>query len=573
MEGKLIISIVLAIPIVILFFRTSRLKSRINELELSIVNQKAEKELKSKIKEDIKESEVHTKKEEISPFKENLISFLNWLKTDWIMKLGALLILLAISWFVRYAFLNNWIGEVGRVALGLLTGTIVVGAGYLIMNKKPIPAQIMVVLGAGILLLTTWAARNLYELFDPFTALGLMALVILTISIISIVNKSKSLAVLSLLTAAFVPVLADSTDNYLLLTIYLLLVNIGSFITVSLRGWRTLPLLSLIITAVYVIEPGIFDRLDDQTAWGFMAAFYVLFLVGSSVTMLVSQKVKYADFIITVLITLFSIALVGAYIPEHMQSVVMAGVTLFSVVVSFIAYKIGAPKKIIYLQSSAAIVLLGAATVFEFQADTLTIIFSLEILAVCLLSTFVMKDKKATSLISYLHFVPAVMALEDFNSYVWNQGVIINSHFFVLLIASVSAGITALLIKHLANIKPAKEHDLAYYTQIILSSLGLALLFALIWKVMEAGWVEETYAHGAALVVYTIVAIAFYFLGIQKEKFTYRLAGMVIIGLTVLRLLFVEIWDMTLGGRTITFVVIGILFMLTAFMEKKYLKK
>ena len=37
-----------------------------------------------------------------------------WLSTDWPMKLGAFLILLAFAWLTSYAFVNNWIGPMGR---------------------------------------------------------------------------------------------------------------------------------------------------------------------------------------------------------------------------------------------------------------------------------------------------------------------------------------------------------------------------------------------------------------------------------------------------------------------------
>jgi hypothetical protein len=39
--------------------------------------------------------------------------FFEWIKEDWLMKLGALLLLIGFGWLASYAFLHNWIGPHG----------------------------------------------------------------------------------------------------------------------------------------------------------------------------------------------------------------------------------------------------------------------------------------------------------------------------------------------------------------------------------------------------------------------------------------------------------------------------
>lgn len=46
--------------------------------------------------------------------------FVAWLKEDWLMKLGAMLLLIGFGWLTTYAFLSNWIGPMGRIALGIV---------------------------------------------------------------------------------------------------------------------------------------------------------------------------------------------------------------------------------------------------------------------------------------------------------------------------------------------------------------------------------------------------------------------------------------------------------------------
>ena len=64
-----------------------------------------------------------------------LTKFINWLRTDWMLKLGGFFMLLAAGWFVTYAFMNNWIGETGRIVLGILAGSAFMTWGVLRMKK------------------------------------------------------------------------------------------------------------------------------------------------------------------------------------------------------------------------------------------------------------------------------------------------------------------------------------------------------------------------------------------------------------------------------------------------------
>jgi uncharacterized membrane protein len=47
-----------------------------------------------------------------------------------------------------------------------------------------------------------------------------------------------------------------------------------------------------------------------------------------------------------------------------------------------------------------------------------------------------------------------------------------------------------------------------------------------------------------------------------------RSIGMAILGFVVLRLLLIDIWQLDLAGRIITFFIIGVMFVSTAFLPK-----
>src|SRR3989344_5222259 len=45
---------------------------------------------------------------------------IEWAKEDWLMKLGALLLLIAFGWLATLAFMKNWIGPPTRITLGIV---------------------------------------------------------------------------------------------------------------------------------------------------------------------------------------------------------------------------------------------------------------------------------------------------------------------------------------------------------------------------------------------------------------------------------------------------------------------
>ncbi|PIT86489.1 MAG: hypothetical protein COU33_02885, partial [Candidatus Magasanikbacteria bacterium CG10_big_fil_rev_8_21_14_0_10_43_6] len=91
--------------------------------------------------------------------------FFTWVKTDWLMKLGAFLLLLAVAWFVNFAFVNNWVGPTGRIVLGMLVGALFCVFGYVQMPKYDIPGQVLSATGGVMMLVTLFAARHVYAMF------------------------------------------------------------------------------------------------------------------------------------------------------------------------------------------------------------------------------------------------------------------------------------------------------------------------------------------------------------------------------------------------------------------------
>src|SRR3989441_11702917 len=83
----------------------------------------------------------------------------------WLNRLGILALLFAVSFFIKYAFDNNWVGPRGRVAIGLLLGSALLPwSGWLLRRGYPYFSEGIAGLGAAGLYLSLWAGWHYYRL-------------------------------------------------------------------------------------------------------------------------------------------------------------------------------------------------------------------------------------------------------------------------------------------------------------------------------------------------------------------------------------------------------------------------
>lgn len=119
--------------------------------------------------------------------------FIDWLKEDWLLKLGAFILLIAFSSLTTYAFLNNWIGPIGRVVLGIIAGIIFLLIGYWRIKNYLIQGSVFLILGSMTILISLFAARVIYHFFTPLLALIIAFLTNAFVAITSINYRSRIL--------------------------------------------------------------------------------------------------------------------------------------------------------------------------------------------------------------------------------------------------------------------------------------------------------------------------------------------------------------------------------------------
>lgn len=212
----------------------------------------------------------------------------------WINRIGTVTVILAVAFFFKYAVDNQWIGEAGRVVLGVLAGFATLAFGeYTWRRGYRIYAQGITATGIAILYLSFWASFQLYHLLPQGFAFALMAWTTAMAAALAFHYGAIAISVLSLIGGFLTPVLlSTNVDRPWALFSYLLLLDVGAMAVARVQRWRALEGLAMAGTAI-LYASWMSDRFNGDkqvVATVFALVYYALFaLVESEPALVVSQ--------------------------------------------------------------------------------------------------------------------------------------------------------------------------------------------------------------------------------------------------------------------------------------------
>lgn len=198
---------------------------------------------------------------------------------------AVILLVFGTAFFLRYAYENQWIGPVGRVAVGLLTGLALTVAGWRYDRRGwRIFSQMLSSGGVVVLFLAVYSAFGFYRLLPQQAAAAFLLVVIIESALLAVLYNAPALAWMSLLGGLLTPVLMRTdSDQYQSLFTYLAVLDVG---IVVLALWRHWPGLA---TAALLGTQGLFwlwhaqNFHPEKLAWaiGFQLVIYLLFVLHS----------------------------------------------------------------------------------------------------------------------------------------------------------------------------------------------------------------------------------------------------------------------------------------------------
>ena len=158
----------------------------------------------------------------------------------WVGWAAITLILFATAFFLKYAFDNRWIGELGRVSTGIVFGIGMCLAGLRYQQQGwRVFSQILTAGGIIILYLSTYAAFGYYRLIGQRSAFAYLVILIAETALLARTYNAPAIAIMALIGGFLNPLLLHSDrDQYRPFFAYLVVLDVGSL--ALLKHWRGL---------------------------------------------------------------------------------------------------------------------------------------------------------------------------------------------------------------------------------------------------------------------------------------------------------------------------------------------
>jgi len=519
----------------------------------------------------------HTEEAQTVNSTATFVKFIRWCMEDWMFKVGALFLLLGVSWFVGLVVKNSWVyvpPEV-RVGIGIIVGIGIMGGGSWRIKKYLSQGSILLVLGSGIVISSVYLARTLYGFFTPVTALIIMFVATAGLAVIGDIYKSRALAILSSITYLFViPFLSELSfdqDGVALLFSYLFVVILGTaYLTVKTKD-NVLMAISFAGVFWYSVlnliefRSGVHSIVFIVFTVIFNAIFYVL--TAHSIIKNTAGAGKNSSLAVAVMVmnSFLPMMIAAVVFEDRILRALYLSIQLVIIVLLTLRIYLTEGKTLVYYYGgvSFAYLLVVSSLILTGAASTVALILEIGLLPILVRHS--LKNTAALTVLNYLLVFVILAVLTKCHVTNWLHGMF-NSDFFML----VTLG-TVLIVRGVYFILSAAEEDKvkivsSYFNRGIIAFGGFLLLF-----VIDMSFLVELSSPAnivATLVTFSAIGVTAYQLGGIKNIPEIRLSGALLVLLVVARVGFVDFWVLLPIYRIITAIVIGTMLMATAFIKK-----
>ena len=435
--------------------------------------------------------------EEIEEHATSETNFEKYIGENLFGKIGILIFIIGIGFFVKYAIDQNWINETARTLMGYA-----VGAGMLVLaerlHKRYHTFSSLLAGGAfGIYYLITAIAFHYYTLFSHTIAFVILCVTTIFMSAVSILYDRKELAVTALVGGFIAPfIISTDSSSIISLQIYITILNIGMFCLAMYKKWAILPMVSFAFTYIILWGTTALGSFSDSeavttypTLFAFATLFYVIFLL-PVVFILRTQYGENTRLGLLGIITAnsFMYLIYGDFLLQHFEA--------SSDTTAYLAFFIAAVNLSIHLylrfrvegQDTLRNLMLGLAVTFAsmgipilFSAANVLMVWAAE--SVLLLWLFTKEKNRIYELASavLLHLTLGALAYyRTTDTFIHDTGdsLFFNGAFFVTTFVSIAYYVVAVIMQFNKELFSDTKRLIAYTPcNAIAYALGFSILF------------------------------------------------------------------------------------------------
>lgn len=218
-------------------------------------------------------------------------------------KIGIVVLIIGVGFFVKYAIDKNWINETTRTIMGYMLSGALLGIGYKLHKKYRTYSSLLAGGAFGVAYVTTAVAFHYYHLFSSTTAFAILVGITALMTALAWITDKRELATIALVGGFIAPFIASNGEgNMTVLCTYLLILNVGMTFVALRKLWSELPLLGVAATWVILTVMWSSETLKLIRLIAFDTAFFLLFTVSITRTLCTLPKSKFSGLLCTGLV-------------------------------------------------------------------------------------------------------------------------------------------------------------------------------------------------------------------------------------------------------------------------------
>ena len=497
----------------------------------------------------------------------------------WLNRVGLVAVAIAMSYFLKYAIDNDWIGPAGQVALGLLVGAgLVVGGPAIARKGFRFFADGLMGLGAAILYLSVWAAGSYYSLCSSPIEFGGMVAVTAAMMAIAIGRNSPRVALLALVGGFVTPALVSSGhDAEIALFSYVALLDAALLAAVWARGWHRLEWPAFIFTQTYfwLWYGDHFHQAAMFSALGFAAIFFAEFAAVPVIQARRTGTIETTEMVLVVINAVVTVLCASALLwPDHRWmltafTLAIATAHLLAASVSSAAKAGARQAKLVF--GGLALTVASAAIPLRLEGHHITTAWSIEAAVLVLVGL-----RARLAPMRVLGFV--LFTIVMLRSFLWVPEVgftVFNTDAMTDAIVLVSLAIALQGCRRSADVLTAAETSLLPVFSVATNLLAVvAITREVAIYFHQPATLGTAWPVGEQLVIslaWSLYATVLLIVGARQHAAALRWQGLVLLGATTLKVFFVDLSALSGFARIASSMALGIVLLVVSFLYQRKL--
>lgn len=496
----------------------------------------------------------------------------------WLNRIGIVALIGATTFFLKYAFDNNWIGPSGRVAIGMILGaSMLPWSHWLLRRGYTYFSEGIAGLGAAVMYLSVWAGCQYYTLFSQDVGFYWMIAITVGMAAVALGRDSQRIALLSLVGGFLTPILVSTgKDQQVVLFTYLLILGAGLLVIELRRNWRSLTPVSFVFTLIYFW--GWYEKFYQPPKLERTLIFATLFLVlYALVPILRAVKSSAVHEIDLLLVFANSSAYLGALYamlwPQDRWPMTLLVLALSAAHVT-VARVIPLPKSgesplMRYLFAGLALTFATLAIPIRLDGKWITLAFAVE--GAVLIWTGFQSTVPALRGAGYL--LLAISATRLLILPLPARQFLLNERFatYVVFIACLAVVLHA--ARERASSARTEERGLLGVLAVAINFFALVALSLELWdhfgRQSGLGIDSGLAQHLSLSLLWTIYASALIALGIQRKSPLLRWQALSLFGLVVIKVFIYDSSFLERFYRIVSFLILGLVLLIVSFLYQR----